>query len=333
MSEEDIAYRIGLGDRPEDTEAAHAAAEAAQAAAAFAAAAAAAAAAYAEAEADAESEAGILFPALPVAGTAALAAVDEPGALDGIDTDRQPEVAAATSPVLAGTVRERAAPEPLSQRYRLWRDSAAVLLVISIAVLGATTLLPGLLAAPVPSAAPSAIAVVETATPTAPPTAAPTPSPSPSPSPSPTPTVAPTPSPSPSPTPSPSATPSPTPRKTPRPTPRPTQRPRSTPRPTPRPTPKPTPKPTPRPTPRPTAAPVVARITGESCAGTKRWTFTAKAGTRDWRYRWDLDGTILSGRTVTWNGWAYEGQHVVVLTVSGKKGSAQDFTTVTTPCP
>jgi hypothetical protein len=36
---------------------------------------------------------------------------------------------------------------------------------------------------------------------------------------------------------------------------------------------------------------------------------------------------------VTHGGWASEGEQVVILTVTGKKGSAQDFTTVTTPCP
>jgi hypothetical protein len=78
----------------------------------------------------------------------------------------------------------------------------------------------------------------------------------------------------------------------------------------------------------------VAQITGASCSGTDTWTFTAKGGgTSDWRYRWDLNGTIRTGRTVSFGGWGSPGDQVVILTVSGNKGSAQDFTTVVTPCP
>ena len=64
-----------------------------------------------------------------------------------------------------------------------------------------------------------------------------------------------------------------------------------------------------------------------------RWTFTARAGTSDWTYRWDLNGTVRTGRTVSWAGWSSQGQQVVILTVSGRKGTEQDFTQVTTPCP
>ena len=39
------------------------------------------------------------------------------------------------------------------------------------------------------------------------------------------------------------------------------------------------------------------------------------SGTSDWTYTWDLNGTVRTGRTVSWGGWASDGQQVVTRDV------------------
>jgi hypothetical protein len=305
LTQADIAYRLGIGERPEVEAETAEAAEATAAAAAFAAAAAAATQARAASQAD---------------------------------------LAAATTPVVAGGVRsaDRHAeppPAPPSNRYRLWRDSAAVLLVISVAVLGLTTVLPAITATTGPTESPAGIAVVSTPSPTPTPTPNPrtspafSPSPSPSPRPRPTPSPSPSLSPSPSPSPSPSLTPPSTVKATPKPTPKPTARPKPkptparTPRPTPRPTPKPTPKPTPRPTPKPTP---VAHFTW-ACAGSTV-TFDGSSSKYETSYSWSLDVKNATGSVVSADYSAAPGDHYVYLIVKGPGGTSEPYGT-TVHCP
>ena len=114
------------------------------------------------------------------------AAAEELGAGEAVPV----EAPVATTPAVSeGPSRRRAAPaEPLSRRYRLWRDSAAVLLVICLAILAVTTFLPGTGPGPDTQENPSSIALATTPTPSAAPTAAsvessdPTVGPTPSPS-------------------------------------------------------------------------------------------------------------------------------------------------------
>ncbi len=60
--------------------------------------------------------------------------------LDPLVPSDQVPIAAA---VVAGATRPKAAPAPLPNRWRLWRDSAAVLLVAVLAVLAVTVIFPG----------------------------------------------------------------------------------------------------------------------------------------------------------------------------------------------
>lgn len=80
----------------------------------------------------------------------------------------------------------------------------------------------------------------------------------------------------------------------------------------------------------------MAKIKSKSCSGTDTWTFTARVGTSDWRYTWSFDGTVTkTGSRVSFKAWAWTSppSHTIVLTVTGKKGQDQAYTTVTTPCP
>src|SRR3954447_18404848 len=103
MSEQDIAYRIGLEDRPTEL-----------------------------------LEGSALAAAAAAVSTAAVAPSPAP---------------VAARPIVAGPVAaaSTAPPVPVSRRYRLWRASAAVLLVVCVVVLVVTLVAPGFLSAPGPT--------------------------------------------------------------------------------------------------------------------------------------------------------------------------------------
>ena len=230
LSEDDIAWRIGLlDDRPILLSEFFAGAEN-------------------EAMEAAEQELGTpILPVLPVAPRPA------PAPQTLADVVGAP-LAPAAAPVAAAAVAAPAvakAPRPLvrepgpSRRYRLWRDSATVLLGAILVVLLVTNLMPGLAVRPSlagdedPSSA--AVAIVDSPSPTSVDATSDAASAAPTDAPSGTPIATPTDVPSGSPSAAP--TPAPTPKPTPRPTPRPTRKPvvRQAPDPTPRPTPQPTP--------------------------------------------------------------------------------------------
>src|SRR5262245_2311374 len=151
MSEEDIAYRIGITglDRPvladprfDDAEEAAAAAAAMEVG-------------------HPDQPWGSLPPAPVLRPTPAPppAATVDPIARRSV----QPAAAIATIRAEARPTKPKTEPPPpAARRTRLWRDSAAVLLVACLALLAVTTFLPGLASHPGPSASPfeSAIAIV-----------------------------------------------------------------------------------------------------------------------------------------------------------------------------
>ena len=206
LSEDDIAWRIGLlDDRPLLLSEFFAGAEL-------------------EAMEAADEEMGTsIRPILPVSPTRAPA----PGTLAAAvadPIDMRPAAAVVATPAIAKAPKPVVRDEPgPSRRYRLWRDSATVVLGATLVVLLVTNFLPGSPVEPSragqddPSSA--AVAIIGPESPTAvdaPSSAAPSLAP----------TDAPTLTPTDAPTASPTAppTPKPTPKPTPRPTPRPTHR-------------------------------------------------------------------------------------------------------------
>ncbi len=299
LSEDDIAWRIGVvgADRPEGEVAAKgfAAAEVA----AFDA---------------AEEETGTTAISPPVAPVPVAAAV-------------------------AGTTRPRqAAAAPLPNRWRLWRDSAAVLLIAVLAVLAVTVFLPGTNPDPGPTETPNEIAVVVSPSPTASPTLRPRRTAEPTPTLTLAPVVAPTPPPTPSPTPkkTPKPTPKPTARPaqaTPKPTPKPT--PKSTPKPTPKPTAKPTPKPTPEPTPTPPPSAAISKSAGcTSPGGTISFSSASSGAINSYSWTFD-DGDPASSGSENPGAIAFplEGPNTIILTVSGPGGDDTTSTDIVVPCP
>ena len=287
-----------------------------------------------------ESESPLL-PAIPAA--AALAATSEPAvpAAPGpkfvlkspaaaLKAAAPPTAAFAAVPVaaVAAKTAPKARTSPPSRRYRLYRDSATVLLGAILVVLLVTTVAPSLTAQPLlttdgpESANPVAIVITE------PPTGAPSVEPAsgqvtgPSSSPA---NVT-----SPSPAATPKATPKPTPRRTPRPTPRPTLRPQVTPAPTPKPTPKPTPRPTPRPTPpsrtRPAAVVTCSTLGGWRHLHVQRCSnpqddVTRTAGTSTGRHSRNRSFSHDYSNDPAYN----PGDHTSSLTLQGPGGTTSKF--------
>ncbi|HYH91531.1 MAG TPA: PKD domain-containing protein [Candidatus Saccharimonadales bacterium] len=290
--------------------------------------------------------------------------LDEDAVAYRIGVPGAPVPAAPTRIVVAGTVAtphtagERArqarpltpVPSGGAPRGRLWRDSAAALIVLALLVVGVTTIWPGQRGGVLEATAtprPTFVAAVQvsasatleptaTATATADPSATATATATATPTLVPTATAAPTPAPTATPAPTsapaatvrPTATPRPTPRPTatPRPTPRPTATPTARPTPTPTPTPKPTPTPTPTPAPTPTPEPdpvaffsCTASGLTLSCDGSS----SANADSYQWAYE---DGATGSGATDA-HTFADPGDYTVTLTVSNGAGSDSDSQT------
>ncbi|HEY5629005.1 MAG TPA: PKD domain-containing protein, partial [Candidatus Limnocylindrales bacterium] len=272
-----------------------------------------------------EREVGALAAASSAAGAESTAVGAEPSATE----DELVPVAAAvaTAPIAAahGTPPSAMRDFRASSRYRLWRDTAAVLLVACLAIFAVMTLSPGIFGEPTATPQTTQVAAAAMLPPSPTVAVVPSPTDSPTPSPSPTPTVEPTLSlsPSSSPPPSPSPTPAPTPKPTPRPTPQPT--------PTPRPTPVPTPKPTPAP------AKPKASISASCSPGSSTVTFAAVKATGSGQitsYDWAYDGPSDSSAqhfTYTYPVSA-DGLHIIILTVAGPGGSSQTSRSISIPC-
>src|SRR4051812_34237700 len=60
-----------------------------------------------------------------------------------VPAESGPDPVPVAAAVVAGATRPKAAPPPLPKRWRLWRDSAAVLLVAVLAILAVTVIFPG----------------------------------------------------------------------------------------------------------------------------------------------------------------------------------------------
>jgi hypothetical protein len=265
-----------------------------------------------EGEADPESGAGTS----QAPGYDAEAWDDEVGAGGGGRT----EVVAAGGGVSAGRSFERREldrmdEEALDRRRQLWRDTALLLSLLLVVLIGANLVIPELTGAPgasptpVPtsvvaggkSAAPSAGSSEAAASPSATPTG--TPHSGPSITQPPTGTAAPT---------HPGATPRPTARPSPTPAP-------PTPRPTPRPTPGPTPTPTPEITPEPTPAPPVAAFTWSQAVPLTISFTNTSSGETDWL--WDFGDGSTSSQQNPDHPYLDPGDYVVRLTVTGPGGT------------
>ena len=220
LSEDDIAWRIGLlDDRPLLLSEFFAGAEN-------------------EAIEAAEQELGTpILPVLPKAPGAAPVPVTLAAAVGAQPAAPAPVAAAVTMAAVATAPRPVVREPGPSRRYRLWRDSATVVLGAILVVLLVTNLMPGLAVGPSlagdedpSSAAVAVVAPTPTSVDASSDVASATPTDAPSGTPVATPTDAPSASPSAGPT------PAPTPKPTPKPTPRPTRRPvvRQAPDPTPR---------------------------------------------------------------------------------------------------
>ncbi len=232
------------------------------------------------------------------------------------------DLAAAVTPVAATAPAPRLRDKPArrgSGRLRLWRDAAAVLLVVCLVALAATSFLPGMSIGPAPTP-PDASAFALAVSPAA--------SMSPDGSSSSTDPSAPGDAPG--------ATSTPRPRPTARPTHRTTTRstPRATPRPTPKPTPRPTPKPTPRSTPTPPPPFAIAvchassfTVTCDSSASIN----VGKGATYTWEFEVLPKNVKKTGKTASYT---YPsdaaGTYTVKLTIRNPNGAKSSDTTSVT---
>jgi PKD domain len=234
--------------------------------------------------------------------------------------DAPAALAAAVTPVAASGPAPRLRDQPASRgsgRLRLWRDAAAVLLVVCLVALAATSFLPGMSIGPAPTPPDSsafALAVSPAAS-TSPDGSSSSTDPS-------------------APGDAPGATSTPKPKPTAKPTHRTTTRsaPRATPTPTPKPTPRPTPKPTPKPTPPPPPFAVAVchassfTVTCDSSASIN----VGKGATYTWVFE---GGPTKAGKTASYT---YPddaaGTYTVKLTIRNPNGAkSSDTTSVTVP--